>query len=200
MSRQPSNQRSDIYSRITTRIIADLEQGVRPWTRPWTTGQAASEVSRPLRHNGQPYSGINVLLLWSQAIARGGRSATSHSRSRSVIPPSGEGPIGIVARAVWLYFRFNLSLRDVEEMMLDCGIVVSHETIRRWCRKNGHYGRRTRHKASTEDDVWYLDEVVVRVNGQKCCGERLIRMDMCSMRSCSRAATPRRPSACWRDA
>ncbi|MGO6814282.1 ArdC family protein, partial [Rhizobium brockwellii] len=71
MSRQQSNQRSDIYSRITTKIIADLEQGVRPWTKPWTTGHATSEVSRPLRHNGQPYTGINVLLLWSQAIARG---------------------------------------------------------------------------------------------------------------------------------
>ncbi|TBC69655.1 ArdC family protein [Rhizobium ruizarguesonis] len=71
MSRQQSNQRSDIYSRITNTIIADLEQGVRPWTKPWTTGHATSEVGRPLRHNGQPYSGINVLLLWSQAIARG---------------------------------------------------------------------------------------------------------------------------------
>ncbi|MGO7479511.1 ArdC family protein, partial [Rhizobium johnstonii] len=71
MSRQQSNQRSDIYSRITNTIIADLKQGVRPWTRPWTTGHATGEVSRPLRHNGQPYSGINVLLLWSEAIARG---------------------------------------------------------------------------------------------------------------------------------
>ncbi|MGO7837875.1 ArdC-like ssDNA-binding domain-containing protein, partial [Rhizobium johnstonii] len=71
MSRQQSTQRSDIYSRITNTIIADLEQGVRPWTKPWTTGHATAEVSRPLRHNGQPYSGINVLLLWSQAIARG---------------------------------------------------------------------------------------------------------------------------------
>lgn len=42
-------------------------------------------------------------------------------------------PIEIVARAVGLYFRFNLSLRDVEEMLLDRGIVVSYETIRRWC-------------------------------------------------------------------
>ncbi|WP_245484702.1 ArdC-like ssDNA-binding domain-containing protein, partial [Rhizobium ruizarguesonis] len=71
MSRQQSNQRSDIYSRITNTIIADLKQGVRPWTKPWTTGHAAAEVGRPLRHNGQPYTGINVLLLWSQAIARG---------------------------------------------------------------------------------------------------------------------------------
>ncbi|AAM54911.2 conjugal transfer antirestriction protein (plasmid) [Rhizobium etli CFN 42] len=71
MNRQQSNQRSDIYSRITTKIIADLEQGVRPWTKPWTAGGGTAEVSRPLRHNGQPYTGINVLLLWSEAIARG---------------------------------------------------------------------------------------------------------------------------------
>ncbi|SDA99845.1 transposase, partial [Mesorhizobium qingshengii] len=78
-------------------------------------------------------------------------------------------PIEIVARAVWLYFRFNLSLRDVEEMLLDRGIVVSYETIRRWCRKHGpDYARRIRRKAPTKDDVWHLDEVVVRINGQKC--------------------------------
>lgn len=78
-------------------------------------------------------------------------------------------PIEIVARAVWLYFRFNLSLRDVEEMLLDRGIVVSYETIRRWCRKHGpDYARRIRRKSPTKDDVWHLDEVAVRINGQKC--------------------------------
>lgn len=67
-------------------------------------------------------------------------------------------PIEIVARAVWLYFRFNLSLRDVEEMLLDREIVVSYETIRRWCRKLGpDYARRLRRKAPTKDDVWHLD-------------------------------------------
>ncbi|PDT29224.1 antirestriction protein ArdC [Rhizobium sp. L9] len=76
MSTQQSNQRSDIYSRITAKIIADLEQGVRPWIRPWTTKDATAEVSRPLRHNSQPYTGINVLLLWSEAIARGFASST----------------------------------------------------------------------------------------------------------------------------
>lgn len=45
-------------------------------------------------------------------------------------------PISIVARADWLYFRFNLSLREVEEMMLERGVVVSYETIRRWCRSH----------------------------------------------------------------
>ena len=66
-----SYQRSDTYSRITDKIIAELEQGVRPWTKPWTTGYTPGGVTRPLRHNGQRYSGINVLILWSEAIARG---------------------------------------------------------------------------------------------------------------------------------
>lgn len=87
-------------------------------------------------------------------------------------------PIEIVARAVWLYFRFNLSLRDVEEMLLERGIVVSYETIRRWCRKHGPgYARRLRRKAPTKDDVWHLDELVVRINGQKCWLWRAVDQD-----------------------
>lgn len=78
-------------------------------------------------------------------------------------------PIEVVARAVWLYLRFNLSLRDVEEMLLERGIAVSYETIRRWCKKHGpDYARRLRRKASAKDDVWHLDELVVRINGRKC--------------------------------
>ena len=69
-----NSPKADAYSRITDGIIADLEQGVRPWFKPWSTGQTA--VTRPLRHNGEPYSGINVILLWSEAIARGFRSPT----------------------------------------------------------------------------------------------------------------------------
>ncbi len=65
---------ADLYARITNRIIADLEQGVRPWLKPWTAG--ANTVARPLRHNGEPYSGINIVLLWSEATARGFRSPT----------------------------------------------------------------------------------------------------------------------------
>ncbi|MER8671595.1 IS6 family transposase [Mesorhizobium sp. M1156] len=87
-------------------------------------------------------------------------------------------PIEIVARAVWLYFRFDLSLRYVEEMLLDRGIVVYYETIRRWCRKHGPgYARRIRCKAPTKDDVWHLDEVVVRINGQKCWFLRAVDQD-----------------------
>ena len=76
MTRQPTKPRSDLYSRITDKIIAELEQGVRPWMQPWTTADAGDHITRPLRHNGQPYSGINVLILWSEAIARGFTSPT----------------------------------------------------------------------------------------------------------------------------
>ncbi|MBL8593226.1 MAG: DUF1738 domain-containing protein [Devosia sp.] len=72
MSRKEGNgARVDIYARITDRIVADLEKGVRPWMQPWRAGNAGGRVTRPLRHNGLPYSGMNVLLLWSEAIARG---------------------------------------------------------------------------------------------------------------------------------
>jgi antirestriction protein ArdC len=71
MSRKQAGTRSDIYARITERIVADLEKGVRPWVQPWGGRNAAGRVTRPLRHNGQPYTGLNVLLLWSEAMTRG---------------------------------------------------------------------------------------------------------------------------------
>jgi antirestriction protein ArdC len=61
----------DIYSRITNRIIADLEQGVRPWMKPWSADHAAGRITRPLRHNGIPYKGINVVMLWSASVTKG---------------------------------------------------------------------------------------------------------------------------------
>jgi antirestriction protein ArdC len=61
----------NIYSRITDRILAALEQGVRPWVQPWSSKHAAGPISRPLRHNGTPYTGINVLSLWCTAVERG---------------------------------------------------------------------------------------------------------------------------------
>jgi len=62
--------REDIYSRITNQIIASLERGVKPWTQPWKAAHAAGPVSRPLRHNGEAYAGINVLTLWATATER----------------------------------------------------------------------------------------------------------------------------------
>ena len=71
MSRKEEKPRVDVYTRITDRIVADLEKGVRPWMQPWRSRNAIGRVTRPLRHNGLPYSGMNVLLLWSEAMARG---------------------------------------------------------------------------------------------------------------------------------
>jgi antirestriction protein ArdC len=63
--------KTDLYTRITSRIIADLEQGVRPWHRPWSVGHTAGRITRPLRHNGIPYQGINVVMLWSASVLKG---------------------------------------------------------------------------------------------------------------------------------
>lgn len=68
MTRPNEPPRPDIHTRITNQIIAQLEAGVRPWVQPWKAG---APVSRPLRHDGTPYSGINILLLWSEAVERG---------------------------------------------------------------------------------------------------------------------------------
>ncbi|CAN7695159.1 IS6 family transposase [Phyllobacterium sp. LjRoot231] len=77
-------------------------------------------------------------------------------------------PPEIIARAVWLYYRFPLSLRHVEEMLLERGIVVSYETIRRWGRRHGpDYARRLIGKQPLKSDIWHLDEVVVRIKGKK---------------------------------
>lgn len=62
--------RTDLYSRVTDQIIAELENGVRPWLRPWNTEHAAGRITRPLRAGGEPYNGINVLMLWASAVSQ----------------------------------------------------------------------------------------------------------------------------------
>jgi antirestriction protein ArdC len=63
--------RQGIYGRITDKIVSALENGVRPWVRPWSAGHATGRIIRPLRHNGQPYTGVNVLSLWASATEQG---------------------------------------------------------------------------------------------------------------------------------
>jgi antirestriction protein ArdC len=63
-------EKQDIYTRITNQIVSHLEKGVRPWVKPWNAEHAAGRITRPLRHNGKPYSGINVLSLWASAVAQ----------------------------------------------------------------------------------------------------------------------------------
>jgi len=66
-----NTERQDVYTRITGQIISSLEQGVRPWIKPWSAENAAGRITRPLRHNGQAYSGINMLMLWCAAVENG---------------------------------------------------------------------------------------------------------------------------------
>ena len=63
--------RTDVYKKITDQIVTALEQGVRPWHQPWNVEHSAGRITRPLRGNGVPYQGINVLMLWSAAIEKG---------------------------------------------------------------------------------------------------------------------------------
>jgi putative transposase len=69
---------------------------------------------------------------------------------------------------VWLYFRFPLSFREVEELMLERGIVVSYETVRRWCVKFGQqYAGALRRRQPRPGDKWHLDEVFIKINGEQ---------------------------------
>lgn len=71
MASSKTENRTDVYTRVTNKIIADLENGVRTWTQPWNVTHAAGRVTRPLRQSGTPYQGVNVLLLWPEAVERG---------------------------------------------------------------------------------------------------------------------------------
>jgi putative transposase len=77
-------------------------------------------------------------------------------------------PAEIISHCVWLYFRFCLSYRDVEELMADRGVTLSHEAVRYWCRKFGQvYANRLRRRRSRPGDKWHLDEVFLSINGER---------------------------------
>ncbi|GAA2932627.1 IS6 family transposase [Streptomyces enissocaesilis] len=86
-------------------------------------------------------------------------------------PPSCKGhryPAGIISHCVWLYCRFPLSFREVEELMPGRGVLVSRETVRRWCAKFGQvYADGLRRRRPRAGDKWHLDEVFVKVNGEQ---------------------------------
>ncbi len=85
-------------------------------------------------------------------------------------PPSYKGhryPVEVISYCVWLYHRFPLSFREVEESMRERGIVVSYETIRRWCVKFGPaYARALRRRQPRSGDKWHLDEVFIKIDGR----------------------------------
>jgi len=70
MKTSTATPRADLYTRVTERVIADLEAGVRPWTKPWDAANTY-DIGLPVRHNGIPYRGVNVLILWGEALGKG---------------------------------------------------------------------------------------------------------------------------------
>ena len=75
-------------------------------------------------------------------------------------------PAEIISHAVWLYHVFSLSLRDVELLLAERGVVVSYETVRRWCKKFGQsFADRLRRRRPRPGDKWHLDEVFIRIQG-----------------------------------
>ena len=77
-------------------------------------------------------------------------------------------PPDIISHTVWLYYRFNLSHRDIEDLLAERGIIVSHEAIRLWCNKFGQkYARRLKRRHRGYGDTFYIDEVFVKINGKQ---------------------------------
>ncbi len=81
--------------------------------------------------------------------------------SRHRFPPE------IISYAVWLYYRFSLSFRDVEDLLAERGIIVSYESIRRWCLKFGpRYRSKLKRREGRLGDIWHVDEVFIKFAGQ----------------------------------
>ena len=77
-------------------------------------------------------------------------------------------PAEIISHGVWLYFRFCLSYRDVEELLFARGVIVTYEAIRKWCRKFGQaYANQLRRRRPRPGDKWHLDEVFLTINGER---------------------------------
>ena len=100
-------------------------------------------------------------------------------------------PPDIISHAVWLYHRFGVSFRDVEDLLAQRGITVSYEAIRLWCLTVGSvYARRLKRRQGRLGDIWHLDEVFVTIQGQRrYLWRAVIKMVTSSISSSSRVAT-----------
>ena len=77
-------------------------------------------------------------------------------------------PPEIIAHAVWLYHRFSLSFREVQELLAERGVIVSHEAVRLWCLKFGQtFARKLRRRRGQPGDTWHLDELFIRIRGER---------------------------------
>ncbi len=111
MTRKTEADRIDIYARITDRIVEDLGQGVRPWMKPWSAANTNGRINRPVRHNGLPYSGMNVLLLWSEQLSRG-FSSSMWMTFKQALELGGAVRKGETGSTVVFASRFTKSVAD----------------------------------------------------------------------------------------
>jgi putative transposase len=111
--------------------------------------------------------------------------------------PAYRFPAEVICHAVWLYHVFSLSLRDVELILAERGIVVTHESIRQWCRTFGtDITRRLRKRRPRPGDTWHMDEVFIRIRGELLyLGAPWTRMALCSTSWSKGGGTRPRPSA-----
>jgi len=90
-------------------------------------------------------------------------------------------PTDVIRHAVWLYLRFTLSYRDVEDLLAERGLDIIYETVRRWAGKFGNAFARELRRGKPSPR-WHLDEMVVRIGGELCtCGERMMTKEKCSI-------------------
>jgi len=75
-------------------------------------------------------------------------------------------PVEIISHCVWLYFRFNLSFREVEEILAMRGVTLTYETVRAWCLKFGQTYANNLRRSPRPGDRWHLDEVFLKINGR----------------------------------
>ena len=88
--------------------------------------------------------------------------------SRSTLYKRHRFPPAIIQHAVWLYYRFNLSHRDIEDLLAERGVTVTYESIRRWCNKFGpKYARRLKRRHQGFGDTLFIDEVFVKIDGKR---------------------------------
>src|SRR5689334_2095275 len=96
-------------------------------------------------------------------------------------------PGEIISHGVWLYYRFPLSYRDVQELLFERGIDVTHEAIRQWCLKFGQdYANQLKRRRAQPGDKWHLDEVFLTINGERHYLWRAVDQRRSFSASCSR--------------
>ena len=104
-------------------------------------------------------------------------------------------PPEIISYTVWLYYRFSLSLRDIEDLLAQRGVEVSYETIRQWCERLGReYAARAQRKQPRRGDIWRLDEVFIRMRGRQYYLWRAVDQDGDVSDRCDGSSRRNRPS------